>query len=142
MSQLRNIGLKLRPAIAIVAVWALMFSVAMSSAATVSATDVVAKSNGAVSGGLFACFKRHMTQRADAASDKAAPEGNPTSGKHHCPCCLAAASVAAVLPARAAAGAAAFPAPKPVFYVVENSDAPKNVSSRSAHGARAPPARA
>lgn len=139
MSQLRLIGVRLRVAIAIVTVWALTFGASMTGATTATATDAVLKSESAASGGLFACFKRHMTQRADATGDRAAPEGGH-AGKHRCPCCLAAASAAAVLPARIAAGIASFPAPRPVFYIVENSDAPENLSSRSAHGARAPPA--
>lgn len=139
MSQLRLIGVRIRVAIAIVTVWALMFGASMTGVATANAADVVLKSNSAASGGLFACFKRHMTQRADATGDKASPEGDH-AGKHHCPCCLAAASVAAVLPSRVAAGIASFPAPRPIFYVVESSDAREHLSSRSAHGARAPPA--
>jgi hypothetical protein len=138
MSQLRLIGVRVRVAIAIVTVWALMFGASMTGAATANATDAVLKSGDAVSGGSFACFKRHMTQRAEA-SGKASPEGGH-AGKHHCPCCLAAAAVAAVLPTRVAAGVASVPAPRRVFYLVENSDAPENLSSRSAHGARAPPA--
>lgn len=141
MSQLRLIGVRMRMAIAIVTVWALAFGASMTGAATANEADLVLKSGGAPVGGLFACFKRHMTQRAGATSDRAAPQDDGV-GKHHCPCCLAAASVAAVLPSRMAAGPATFPAPKPVFYSVENSDAPKNVSSRSANGARAPPASA
>jgi hypothetical protein len=139
MSQLRLIGVRIRVAIAIVTVWASMFGASMSSVATANATDAVLKSGGAANGGLFACFKRHMTQRADATSDKTSPEGDH-AGKHHCPFCLAAASVPAVLPSRVAAGVASFPAPRQVFYVVENSDAREHLSSRSAHGARAPPA--
>ncbi|WP_424360848.1 DUF2946 family protein [Methylocystis parvus] len=139
MSQLRLIGVRMRVAIAIVTVWALMFGASLTSAANANATDAGLKSAAAANGGLFACFKRHMTQRADATSDKAAPEGDHAS-KHRCPCCLAAAAVAAVLPSRVAAGVASVPAPRPVFYLVENSDAPENLSSRSAHGARAPPA--
>jgi len=140
MSQLRDMGGKLRAAIAIVAVWALMFGVSVTTAATASAADVVARSDGAVSAGLFACFKRHMTQRADAASEKA-PQTNH-AGKHHCPCCLAASAAVAVLPARVAAGPAHFAAPKPVFYLASVGVAATNDSSRSAHGARAPPASA
>ncbi|WP_457798750.1 DUF2946 family protein [Methylocystis sp. S23] len=138
MSQLRDIGLKIRAAIAIVAVWALMFGVSVTGAATASATDVALKRNSAVSGGLFACFKRHLTQRADAdAGDKAPAEKH--GGKHHCPCCLAASAGAALLPERIATGAGPVPSPKPVFYCVASGDALENVSSRSAHGARAPP---
>jgi hypothetical protein len=142
MSQLQNLSVKLRAAIAIVAVFALAFSASATGAA--SATDIVLKNKSFVSGGLFACFKRHVTQRAeapDAASEKAAPEGNH-AGKHHCPCCLVASSAAAVLPARMPAAAALTPAREPVFYAELTVGAPKTPSSRCAHGARAPPAHA
>jgi hypothetical protein len=139
MSQLRDISVKLRAAIAIVAVFALAFSASVTGAA--SASDVTFRSKSAVSGGLFACFKRHVTQRADVASEKAAPEGNH-AGKHHCPCCLAASSAAAVLPTRMPAAAALAPAREPVFYAELTVGPPKTASSRCAHGARAPPARA
>jgi hypothetical protein len=143
MSQLRDISGKLRAAIAIVVVFALAFGASATGAA--SATDVALKSKSSVSGGLFACFKRHVTQRTDtpieAASAKPAPEGDH-AGKHHCPCCLAASSATAVLPARAPAAAARRPTPEPVFYAELTVGAPKAASSRCAHGARAPPAQA
>jgi hypothetical protein len=136
MSHWRDIGGKIRAAIAIVAVWALMFNVAASNAAAGPA-DLVFKNNAQASAGLFACFKRHVTQRADAAGGKA--PGSNHAGKHRCPCCLAASAAAAVLPERVAAGGGRIPVPKPVHYFVVGAAAPKNNSSRYAHGARAPP---
>ncbi|QGM96886.1 hypothetical protein [Methylocystis parvus] len=137
MSQLRDISGKIRAAIAIVAVWALMFNVAASNAAIANPANLVFKNNAQASAGLFACFKRHVTQRADAAGGKA--PGSNHAGKHRCPCCLAASAAAAVLPERVAAAAGRIPVPKPVHYFVAGGAAPKNNSSRYAHGARAPP---
>lgn len=137
MSQLRDLGGKLRAAIAIAAVWALIFSLSASSAIASNPPDVAYKSGPQASAGLFACFKRHMTQRADIARDKA-PQSDH-AGKHRCPCCLAAGAAAAVLPARVATDTARIPLEKPVFYAAIRCDAQESDSSRSAHGARAPP---
>jgi hypothetical protein len=138
MSHFGRISVRLRAAIAIVAIWALTFAAAASGAATANATDVVFKSDATAGMGLFACFKRHMTQRADVQTEKA-PQTNPV-GKAHCSCCLAASAAAAVLPPRVPALTRAAPAPRPVFYCALAPDAPKNSSSRSINGARAPPA--
>ncbi|MGJ0507538.1 MAG: hypothetical protein ACR652_10440 [Methylocystis sp.] len=138
MSQSRDISLRIRAAIALVVAWALMFSVAASGAAAASATDIVFKNNGAQSVGLFACFKRHMTQRADAASLDKAPEGQK-SARHHCPCCLAAHTAAAVLPARLATPAAPPSAPSHIYCLSFTAHEPEGVGLRAAHGARAPP---
>lgn len=137
MSQLRDIGVKLRAAIAIVAVWALMFSVSASGAASAAASDTSLRD--APNNGLFACFKRHMTQRADAAGEKAPDSQN--SGKHHCPLCLAAHTAAAVLPDRLSAPAERLQAPPSrIAPPARSASDPESLSLRSAHGARAPPA--
>ncbi|MGJ0393201.1 MAG: DUF2946 family protein [Methylocystis sp.] len=138
MPQLRNIGQRLRAAIAIVAVWALMFGVSASGAAAASASDTVFTTNNN-SVGLFACFKRHVTQRADA-TDKA-PASNH-AGKHLCPCCLAASMAAAVLPERLAPIAGPSRAREPVSYYSATRPAPDNGLSPSINGARAPPSAA
>lgn len=138
MSQSRDISRLLRAAIVIVAAWALMVSVAASGAAAASASDVVFRNDGATGVGLFACFKRHMTQRADAAEAGKAPEGQK-SAKHHCPCCLAAQSAAAVLPERLSAPAAPSHARPSVFRLSFTAHEPESVGARAAHGARAPP---
>jgi hypothetical protein len=137
MSQLRDIGVKLRAAIAIVAVWALMFSVSASGAAAADASDLSFR-NQAPAGGLFACFKRHMTQRADAAGEKSSDSRH--GGKHHCPLCLAAHTAAAVVPDRLSAPAERLLAP-PLRVTPPATAArePKSLALRSAHGARAPP---
>ncbi len=138
MSQFRNIGGGMREAIVVFVVWALMFGVSISGAASASAEDAAFR-NGAPAGvGLFACFKRHVTQRADAATEKA-PEGHSSNYHHHCPCCLAATATAAVLPERAAALALRAPSPITISFVVEATREPGVAQSRSAHGARAPP---
>ncbi len=136
MPQCRNIGERLRAAIAIVAVWALMFSVSASGAAAASAAETVfANNNNPV--GLFACFKRHVTQRADAATDKA-PASNH-AGKHLCPCCLAASMAAAVLPERPAPIAGPLLAHQPASYQPAAWVAPDSGVTSSINGARAPP---
>jgi hypothetical protein len=136
MSQLRDIGGKLRAAIAIVAVWSLMFSVSASGAAAAAASDTSFKN--APSGGLFACFKRHMTQRADSGGEKA-PDGQ-NAGKHHCPLCLAAHTAAAVIPDRLSAPAELLRTPPSrIAPPVQSAREPEGLSLRSAHGARAPP---
>jgi len=138
MSQLRDISVKLRAAIAIVAVWSLMFSVSASCAVAADASDVILKNGAATSGGLFACFKRHMTQRAEAANEKA-PAGQ-SSGKHHCPLCLAAHTAPAVLAARLSSPAIRLAAPSSrVAPPALTTRAPESLALRSAHGARAPP---
>ena len=138
MSQSVDISSRIRAAIAIMVVWALMFGVSASGAATASATDFVFKNNDPASVGLFACFKRHMTQRADPASAGKAQDGQK-SAKHHCPCCLAAHTAAAVLPARLASFAAPRAAPTRICRLAQTTHEPKGAGSRVAHGARAPP---
>lgn len=136
MSQLRDIAGKFRAAIAIVAVWALMFSVSASGAAAAVASDT--SFQNAAPGGLFACFKRHMTQRADAASEKA-PDGQ-RSGMHHCPMCLAAHAAAAVLPDRLSSPAdLLLVRPSRIAPPAQAAREPEGLAMRSAHGARAPP---
>jgi hypothetical protein len=137
MSQLRDIGFRLRAAIAIVAVWALMFGASASGAAAADVSDLAFR-NPAQAEGLFACFKRHMTQRADAAGEKSSE--NRSGGKHHCPLCLAAHAAAAVLPGRLAAPAELLRAP-PLRITPPATAArePESLALRSAHGARAPP---
>jgi Protein of unknown function (DUF2946) len=136
MSQLRDIGVSLRAAFAVVAVWALMFSMSASSAAAVGASDAGA-SVQVQNGGLFACFKRHMTQRADATGK--APDGRH-AGRHHCPHCLAAHTAAAVLPDRLSTPAELLRAPpQRVAPPATTARQPESVALRSAHGARAPP---
>lgn len=137
MSQLRHISRRIRAAIAVIAVWALALSVSASGAAAANASDIVFKNNSAASGGLFACFKRHMTQRADAVSDKSSERQDPA--KHHCPCCLAAHAAAAVLPSRIATPSAPLRAPTRLYLLAATAHAPENVAFHSAHGARAPP---
>jgi hypothetical protein len=138
MSHMRDIGQRIRSAIAIVAVWALMFSVAASGAAAASATDVAFRNSNNTAGvGLFACFKRHVTQRADAATDKT-PASNHAS-KHLCPCCLAAGMAAAVLPERLALEAGFSTAPKPVSYPSSASLVRDCGLSPFINGARAQP---
>jgi hypothetical protein len=138
MSQSVGISSRIRAAIAMMVVWALMFSVSASGAATAAATDFVFKNNNSASVGLFACFKRHMTQRVDAASaDKAQDEQKGAS--HHCPCCLAAHTAAAVLPARLATPAPPRAAPSHICRLAYTAHEPDGVGSRAAHGARAPP---
>jgi hypothetical protein len=138
MSQSRHISRALRAAIAILVAWALMFSVSAAGAAVASETEVSIKNNGSTSLGLFACFKRHMTQRADGASaDKA--QDDQKSAKPHCPCCLAAHTAAAVLPTRLATPAAPRAAPLPIYRLSFTAHAPEGAGSRAAHGARAPP---
>ncbi len=137
MSHLRDIGERIRVAIVIAAVWALMFGVSASGAAAASATDIILKNNDKVGVGLFACFKRHMTQHADAASDKA--PATDYAGKHHCPCCLAATMAAAVLPERLAPVMRPLQAERPVSYSVAATFARDGCSSPSINGARAPP---
>ncbi|MBL1255755.1 MULTISPECIES: DUF2946 family protein [unclassified Methylocystis] len=134
---MRDIGERIRVAIVIAAVWALMFGVSASGAAVAGATDTVLKNNDKTAVGLFACFKRHMTQRADAASDKA--PGTDYAGKHHCPCCLAASMAAAVLPERLAPVTRPLQAQRPVSYSVAATFARDGCSSPSINGARAPP---
>jgi hypothetical protein len=128
----------LRAAIAVVVACALMFSVSAAGAAVASETDFTLKNNGSASGGLFACFKRHMTQRAAAASADKAQDGQK-SAKHHCPCCLAAHQAAAVLPSRVATPAVLRVAPSPLYRLTFTACEPEGVRSRAAHGARAPP---
>ncbi len=138
MSQLRHISRSIRVVIAIITCWALMFSVAASGAAAANAADIVFKNNdNAPSVGLFACFKRHMTQRADSGAEKATQERGPA--KHHCPCCLAAHSAAAVLPQRLATPTAPARVSTPVNLLAPTAHEPESVAFHSAHGARAPP---
>lgn len=139
MPQLRDIGVKIRAAIAIVAVWALTFGAAMSGGAAASATDTVVRNSGP--GGLFACFKRHVTQHEPSQPDaggKSSPGG--AAGQHHCPCCLAAGAAAAVLPARIPALAEPRPEPRRAPRVVSASPALARAPPPSINGARAPPA--
>jgi hypothetical protein len=138
MSHSRDITRALRAALAIVVACALMFSVSAAGAAVASETDFTIKNNGSASVGLFACFKRHMTQRADAASADKAQDGQKNA-KHHCPCCLAAHQSAAVLPDRAAPPALLRAAPSPLYQRAFMAREPEGVRSRAAHGARAPP---
>lgn len=137
MSHMQDIGERIRVAIVIAAVWALMFGVSASGAAAAGASDIILKNNDKAGVGLFACFKRHMTQHADAASDKA--PGTDNAGKHHCPCCLAATMAAAVLPERLAPVSRPLRAQTPVSYCVIATFAPDGYSSPSINGARAPP---
>jgi hypothetical protein len=135
MSQLRAISSGIRSAIAVVAVWGLMLGVAASGAAAANAANP--SSETSASGGLFACFKRHMTHQTDVAGEKT-PERQ--SKKHHCPdCCLAAHAAAAVLPARLATIARPSQAPQPIAYLAATSREPESFSSRTVNGARAPP---
>ena len=135
MSQLRDIGDRLRATIAIIAVWALMFSVSASGAAAVESG--VSFQNSA-SGGLFACFKQHMTQRADAVGEKA-PDSQH-AGKHHCPMCLAAHTATAVLPDRISSPSEFLQASvSRVSPPAQATREPEGLALRSAHGARAPP---
>jgi hypothetical protein len=138
MSQLRDIASNLRGALAVVVVWALMFGVSASGATADDASDLAFR-NAPQPGGLFACFKRHMTQRADAANEKA-PDSRH-SGKHHCPLCLAAHTAAAVLPVRLSSPAEMLRAPPPLRIAPPATAArePESLAQRSAHGARAPP---
>lgn len=137
MSHLRAISSRIRATIAVLAVWAMVFGMASSGAAAANATDLVYKNN-AFSGGLFACFKRHMTQHGDFANEKA-PDHNSSKG-HHCPCCLAAHAAAALLPERVPAIARpASPAWAPISYRAVSNRAPENFLSQTANGARAPP---
>ncbi|MCC3245555.1 hypothetical protein LG047_09510 [Methylocystis sp. WRRC1] len=139
MSQGRDISDRLRAAIAVVAIWSLMFSVVTSGAVNASAATFALRNNAAASVGLFACFKRHMTHHADAAGE-AAPEKR-TSTDRHCPdCCLAAHAGAAVLPERLATVVRPAPAAAPVAYRVATSREPKSVPPPRVNGARAPPA--
>ncbi len=138
MSQLRPISSGIRAAIAVVVVWALMFGVATSGAAAASAADVSLRNGPNGGAGLFACFKRHMTQRVDVADEKSS-DRQPVS-KRHCPdCCLAAQAVAAVLPERLSTIARPSQAPQPVAYLDATSREPESFSSRTVNGARAPP---
>ncbi|MEK4032695.1 DUF2946 family protein [Methylocystis sp. IM3] len=137
MSQLRHISRSVRAVIAIIAAFALMFSVSASGAAAADATDIVLKNNSSASAGLFACFKRHMTQRADSGAEKTTQEQGPA--KHHCPCCLAAHSAAAVLPPRLATPAAPLRAPIRFCLLAATAHEPESVAFHAAHGARAPP---
>jgi hypothetical protein len=140
MSQLRHISSNLRAALAVVAIWMLMFSAVTSGSAAAYAGDPVYRDNASASVGLFACFKRHMTQRADAPNEKA-PPGHANKG-HHCPdCCLVAQAVAAVLPERVATVARPLTAPpSPICYLAESSRSPESAHARAVNGARAPPA--
>jgi hypothetical protein len=139
MSHMRHISISMRAALAVFAVWMLAFSAVTSGAAAASAANLSYTSNAPASVGLFACFKRHMTQRADAADEKA-PAGHSSKG-HHCPdCCLAAQAVAAVLPARVATIAKPLPAESyAVSYLAATSRDPEGAPTRAANGARAPP---
>lgn len=137
MSQSHVIRGKLREIITIIAVLSLMFSVSFSAAAAASASDLVVRSDGTAGVGLFACFKHHMTQRADATTDKT--KDTKSAGKHHCPCCLAAQAAAAVLPERLPIFAAPVASSTRVDYLADASDAPRLVPDRRANGARAPP---
>jgi len=120
------------------AAWALMFSVMTSGAAAASSDTFVLKNNGAASVGLFACFKRHMTQHA-ATTDEKAPEKR-SAGNRHCPeCCLVALGGAAVLPERIAKVARPVPTPAPAFDLATTYDEPKSAHSGAVNGARAPP---
>jgi hypothetical protein len=121
-----------------VAAWALMVSVAASGAAAASATDIVFRNDDAAGVGLFACFKRHMTQHADAADAGKASEGQK-SAKHHCPCCLAAHTAAAVLPERLSTPTAPSYARPAAFRLSFTAHEPESAGARAAHGARAPP---
>lgn len=138
MSQLRNMGVNMRAAIAFVAAWALMFSVATTGAVAASANDIVLKNSGAARVGLFACFKRHMTQGAAAEDEKTSEKQGSRS--HHCPCCLAAHAAAAVLPDRTDVGIRSTAPPARFNHVVVPSRAPASVALRAVNGARAPPA--
>lgn len=136
MSQFCDIGVKLRAAIAVVTVWALMFGVSASGAAAAVASDTSFRQEA--SSGLFACFKRHMTQRADAANEKA-PEGQGAV-QHHCPLCLAAHTAAAVLPDRLSSPTErSLSPPSRIAPPAFATRVPEGLSLRSAHGARAPP---
>lgn len=137
MSQFRDIGSGLRAVVAIAALWALMFGVSATGAASAAASDLAFR-NAPQSGGLFACFKRHMTQRADASNDKA-PDSRH-AGKHKCPLCLAAHASAAVLPDRLSSPAELLRAPPSrIAPPAQAVGAPQGLALRSAHGARAPP---
>jgi hypothetical protein len=138
MSQLDDILRRLRAAIAIVVMWALMFGVSAAGAAAADANDFVLKNNDARSVGLFACFKRHMTQRGDAAGERS--DQRQDAAKHHCPCCLAAHSAAAVLPTRLGASAPPPLAPVRVAPFAATTHRPPGVAFHYANGARAPPA--
>jgi hypothetical protein len=138
MSHMRDIGQRIRATIAIVAVWALMFSVTASGASAVGAADIVFKNNNNPAGvGLFACFKRHVTQRADSTTDKS-PAGDH-AGKHLCPCCLAASVAPAVLPERLALATDATLAPETISYPSAATSARDGGLSPFINGARAPP---
>jgi hypothetical protein len=137
MSQLRDIADKLRAALGVVVVWALMFGVSASGAAAADASDLAFR-NAPQTGGLFACFKRHMTQRADAADEKA-PDSRH-AGKHRCPLCLAAHTAAAVLPDRLSSTAELLRRPPSrIAPPATAAREPESLALRSAHGARAPP---
>lgn len=137
MSQLRHISRRIRAAIAVIAVVALAFSISASGATAVQASDIAFKNDNSASVGLFACFKRHMTQRADTVGDKA-PERQGAI-KHLCPCCLAAHAAAAVLPSRLATPAAPLRAPTRLYLLAATAHEPESVAFHSSHGARAPP---
>ncbi|PPD42659.1 MAG: hypothetical protein CTY15_11910 [Methylocystis sp.] len=138
MSQLGDIAVRLRAAISIVLVWALMFGVSVSAAAAAIADDAVLKNNNPSGIGLFACFKRHMTQRVDVAADKT-HDGQSSGKRHHCPCCLAATNAPAVLPDRIDAAAHPAPAPIRIGFVAETEIVTRRAQTGAANGARAPP---
>jgi hypothetical protein len=138
MSQMGDIAVRIRAAISIVVVWALMFSFSVSAAAAANADGPVLKDKNPVGIGFFACFKRHMTQRADVAVDKV-HEGNSSGKRHQCPCCLAATSAPAVLPDRVDAAAQPAPSPIRIAFVAETTIATRGAQTGAANGARAPP---
>lgn len=138
MSQLRAICRRMSAAIKLVVVLALLLGVSASGAAA-AAPDPGFTKDQPQSAGLFACFKRHMTQHADAAGAEKAREGHKNL-KHPCPsCCLAAHGVFAVLPSRVATPAAPRRAPSPLYPLSRTAHEPEGIGTRAAHGARAPP---
>lgn len=139
MSQWSFISGRIRAAIAVVVIMTLTFGLTASGASAAAGAGFGVKNNASHVGGLFACFKMRMTQRADAANEKAPVDH--ASREHRCPCCLASHAVAAFLPERLASTAVASPAPGGVIsYLPSASREPEGFRVRSVHGARAPPA--
>jgi hypothetical protein len=139
MSQLRVLSRHISATITLAVVLALLFGVAASGTAAASAPDPAFRNDPSASAGLFACFKRHMTQRVDLANADRAQDGHKNA-KHPCPsCCLAAHGAVAVLPSRVATPASPRVSPSPLYRLSLTAHEPEGAGTRAAHGARAPP---
>ncbi len=142
MSHLSAIAGKSRAIIVIATVWAMMFGLVATAAASAAMQSAGTGASTKRDHVLMLCDRRLPTSVAPEARKNAeAPKNNPYAG-HQCPeCCLATHAGAAVLPERTGVVSVYLPMQgTAVAYAPVMATTPKSVTPVAVNGARAPPA--